>query len=208
MGPTTTPKQRGRPKEDKGEKEEEEEEVPQVATVAEKKPVPVDLPEDELKKLAGKTVKKGEDEYVIVVQGVETGLCGKYWGDLDNLPSRRRSKQPEQLQINPGKETPNSRRGSVGSVGSADLPGSAKKTPAGKVAKAVEPAATPKSGKKQVTKPEKRVEAMDSSQSESEEPAEAKSGRGRKRKSEDTPTASEKKAKKGKAKKGEEEEEP
>merc|ERR1719458_1231274 len=205
--PTTTPKQRGRPKEDKVEKmeveakEEEKEEVPQVATVAEKKPVPVDLPEDELKKLAGKTVKKGEDEYVIVVQGVETGLCGKYWGDLDNLPSRRRSKQPEQLQINPGKETPNSRRGSVGSVGSADLPGSAKKTPAGKAAKAVEPAATPKSGKKQVTKPEKRVEAMDSSQSESEEPAEAKSGRGRKRKSEDTPTASEKKAKKGKAKK-------
>merc|ERR1712051_31727 len=104
---------------------------------------------------------------------------------LDNLPSRRRSKQPEQLQINPGKETP-----------------------AGKAAKAVEPAATPKSGKKQVTKPEKRVEAMDSSQSESEEPAEAKSGRGRKRKSEDTPTASEKKAKKGKAKKGEEGEEP
>merc|ERR1712203_854232 len=122
-------------------KEEEKEEVPQVATVAEKKPVAVDLPEDELKKLAGKKVKKGEDEYVIVVQGVETGLCGKYWGDLDNLPSRRRSKQPEQLQINPGKETPNSRRGSVGSVGSADLPGSAKKTPAGKAAKAVEPAA-------------------------------------------------------------------
>merc|ERR1719275_227183 len=187
-------------------KEEEKEEVPQVATVAEKKPVLVDLPEDELKKLAGKTVKKGEDEYVIVVQGVETGLCGKYWGDLDNLPSRRRSKQPEQLQINPGKETPNSRRGSVGSVGSADLPGSAKKSPAGKADKAVEPVVTPKSGKKQVTKPEKRVEAMDSSQSESEEP-EAKSGRGRKRKSEDTP-ASEKKAKKGKAKKGEEEEEP
>ena len=68
---------------------EEKEEVPQVATVAEKKPVPVDLPEEELKKLAGKTVKKGEDEYVIVVQGVETGLCGKYWGDLDNLPSRQ-----------------------------------------------------------------------------------------------------------------------
>merc|ERR1712203_1099063 len=187
-------------------KEEEKEEVPQVATVAEKKPVPVDLPEEELKKLAGKTVKKGEDEYVIVVQGVETGLCGKYWGDLDNLPSRRRSKQPEQLQINPGKETPNSRRGSVGSVGSADLPGSAKKTWGAKAVKAAEPAATPKSGKKQVTKPEKRVEAMDSSQSESEEP-EAKSGRGRKRKTDDTPI-SEKKAKKGKSKKGEEEEEP
>merc|ERR1719150_2286854 len=212
--PTVTPKQRGRPKEEKvieklevDEKEEAKEDVPQVAIVADKKPVPVDLPEEELKKLAGKTVKKGEDKYVIVVQGVDSGLCGKYWGDLDNLPSRRRSKQPEQLQINPGKEaTPNSRRGSVGSVGSADLPGSAKKTPAGKAAKAVEPAATPKSGKKQVTKPEKRVEAMDSSQSESEEP-EAKTGRGRKRKSEDTP-ASEKKAKKGKAKKGEEEEKP
>merc|ERR1712013_488445 len=58
-----------------------------------KKPVPVDLPEEELKKLAGKTVKKGEDEYVIVVQGVDSGLCGKYWGDLDNLPSRRRSRR-------------------------------------------------------------------------------------------------------------------
>ena len=60
----------------------------QVAVVADKKPVPVDLPEEELKKLAGKTVKEGEDEYVIVVQGVDSGLCGKYWGDLDNLPSR------------------------------------------------------------------------------------------------------------------------
>ena len=38
--------------------------------MADKKPVPVDLPEEELKKLAGKTVKEGEDEYVIVVQGV------------------------------------------------------------------------------------------------------------------------------------------
>lgn len=120
-----TPKQRGRPKEEKviekaeevekmevDEKEEAKEDVPQVmsdffcqlqlnfglwhnplcifqvAVVADKKPVPVDLPEEELKKLAGKTVKKGEDEYVIVVQGVDSGLCGKYWGDLDNLPSR------------------------------------------------------------------------------------------------------------------------
>merc|ERR1719209_209681 len=72
------------------EKEEAKEDVPQVAVVADKKPVPVDLPEEELKKLAGKTVKKGEDEYVIVVQGVDSGLCGKYWGDLDNLPRRRR----------------------------------------------------------------------------------------------------------------------
>ena len=59
--------------------------------MADKKPVPVDLPEEELKKLAGKTVKKGETEYVIVVQGVDSGLCGKYWGDLDNLPSRQKN---------------------------------------------------------------------------------------------------------------------
>ena len=36
------------------------------------------------------------------------------------------------------------------------------------------PLATPKSSKKQLTKPEKRVEAMDSSQSEGEEVPEAK----------------------------------
>jgi len=42
-----------------------------------------------------KTVKKGEDEYVIVVSGVaDTGLCGKYWGGLTNLPSRRRTGAP------------------------------------------------------------------------------------------------------------------
>jgi len=207
----TTPKPRGRPKADKKEPEEEKEEVEEEAAkeeemeveapvIAEKSSIPSDLPEDELKKLAGKTVKKGDEEYVIVVQGVETGLCGKYWGDLDNLPSRRRSKQPEALQVNPGRETPTSRRGSVGSVGSAELPGSAKKTPAAKAKAEVQ--ATPKSSKKQVTKPERRLEAMDSSQSEGEE-TEAKA-RGRKRKSEDTPTT-DKKAKKGKKKADEEE---
>merc|ERR1719357_788458 len=58
--PTVTPKQRGRPKEEKviekaeevekmevDEKEEAKEDVPQVAVVADKKPVPVDLPEEE-----------------------------------------------------------------------------------------------------------------------------------------------------------------
>ena len=36
-------------------------------------------------------VKKGEDEYNIIVSGVkDTGLCGKYWADLDSLPPRRR----------------------------------------------------------------------------------------------------------------------
>jgi hypothetical protein len=41
-------------------------------------------------------VQKGEDEYMIVVSGVkDTGLCGGYWGNTDNLSSRRRSKQPE-----------------------------------------------------------------------------------------------------------------
>jgi hypothetical protein len=196
---------------------EEEAEIPEVDTIAAKGP-PIALPdadEDELKRLAGQTVKKGEDEYVIVVQGVETGLCGKYWGDLDNMPSRRSRGKPEALQAGatPGRKTPTQggRRGSVGSAGSAELAtGSAKKTPNAAKAKTEVEKATPKSSKKQVTKPEKRVEAMDSSQSESEEVTEAKGapGRGRKRKADETPV-SEKKTKKGaKARKTEEEEEP
>ena len=36
-------------------------------------------------------VKKGDDEYVVVVSGAkDTGLCGKYWGDAEALPSKRR----------------------------------------------------------------------------------------------------------------------
>merc|ERR1712212_901313 len=63
-----------------------------------------------------KTVTKGEDEYMIVVSGVkDTGLCGGYWGNTENLGSRRRSKPVEALQI--GKDD-KKRRGSVGSVGS------------------------------------------------------------------------------------------
>ena len=63
-----------------------------------------------------KTVSKGEDEYMIVVSGVkDTGLCGGYWGNTENLGSRRRSKPVEALQI--GKDD-KKRRGSVGSVGS------------------------------------------------------------------------------------------
>lgn len=33
-----------------------------------------------------------EDEYNVIVTGVkDTGLCGKYWSDMENLPPRRRS---------------------------------------------------------------------------------------------------------------------
>jgi len=40
-----------------------------------------------------KSVKKGDEEYVIVVTGVpDTGLCGKYWGDVSSLQSSRRQK--------------------------------------------------------------------------------------------------------------------
>lgn len=158
--------------------EEDEEEVP---AVSDKSSIPLDLTEDELKKLAGKTLMKGEDEYVIVVQGVnDTGLCGKYWGDLDNLPSRRRSKQPDQLQAgaSQGRDTPTSRRGSIGSVGSGESPASVKK-PEAKIPKPKpELKITPKSSKKQVTKPERRAVEADSSQSEGEdreEPEAAKS---------------------------------
>ena len=61
---------------------------------------------------------KGEDEYMIVVSGVkDTGLYGGYWGNTENLGSRRRSKPVEALQIGSEKK----RSGSVGSVGSSIL---------------------------------------------------------------------------------------
>jgi len=95
-----------------------------------------------------KTVKKGEDEYVIVVHGVaDTGLCGNYWGDLTSLPSRRRSKAPETLQLGAG-EAVGDRRGSVGSSSSTDTPTSTKKTPQPKKA-----ASTPSANVKRETTP-------------------------------------------------------
>lgn len=124
-----------------------------------------------------KTVKKGDDEYAIVVTGVkDTGLCGGYWGNSNIEGKRRRSKPPETLQL--GK---NERRGSVGSVSSDK----GKESPA-PVKKAA--TATPKSGKKQVTKPEVKAE----------EETKTPTGRGRKRKTEAeaTPGTSDKKAKK------------
>jgi len=91
-----------------------------------------------------KTVKKGDAEYVIVVQGVQdTGLCGKYWGDIGNLPSRRRTKIPETFKPGDTPEGNKSRRGSTGSTGSIETPPK-KKTETAAV----------KSTKKQVTKPE------------------------------------------------------
>jgi len=140
-----------------------------------------------------KTVTKGDDEYMIVVSGVkDTGLCGGYWGSSADLGSRRRSKPPEALQA--GKTEKSSRRESVSSV---DTTPQVKKTPQAKKMATSTPLG--KSNKKQVTKPEKRVESMDSSQSESEMETEqntSKGGRGRKRKNEDTPPATQdKKAK-------------
>ena len=129
-----------------------------------------------------KTVKKGEEEYAIVVTGVrDTGLCGGYWGSGSVEGKRRRSKPPETLQL--GK---NERRGSVGSVSSDK--GKESPAPATKKATSV-PAATPKSGKKQVTKPEVKKEE--------EVKTPVTSGRGRKRKTEgEAATPGDKKAKK------------
>ena len=94
-------KAEGRPLEDKLEKMEvqvEEDDVPQVTNVAVKKSVPVNLPKEELKKLAGKKVKKGAEEYVILVQGVKTGLCGKYWSNNDtSIRKQRARKQPQEV---------------------------------------------------------------------------------------------------------------
>lgn len=147
-----------------------------------------------------KTVTKGEDEYVIVVSGVkDTGLCGGYWGNTENLGSRRRSKPVESLQIGRTEKSTN-RRGSVGSGGSGtDATPSNKKTPQSKKGTTLTPQQG-KSNKKQVTKPEKRVESMDSSQSESEVDTEQTKSRSRKRKNEDTPPSApqEKKSKSSK----------
>ena len=113
-----------------------------------------------------------------MVSGVkDTGLCGNYWNVQEG--GRRRSKPPETLQM--GK---NERRGSVGSVNSEK---SGKESPAAVKKTATTPAPTPKSGKKQVTKPEK----AEPEEEETKTPV----SRGRKRKGEETPTT-DKKAKK------------
>ena len=126
-----------------------------------------------------KTVKKGSEEYMIVVSGVkDTGLCGNYWNVSEG--GRRRSRPPETLQM--GKDK---RRGSVGSVGSET---SGKDSPAAKKGGAATPVSV-KSGKKQVTKPEK-VEQ------EEAEATKTPVGRGRKRKTEETPASKGKSAKK------------
>ena len=45
-------------------------------------------------------VRRGEDEYMIVVSGVQdTGLCGGYWGNTENLGSKRRRKSVNPLQL-------------------------------------------------------------------------------------------------------------
>jgi len=127
-----------------------------------------------------KTVKKGDDEYAIIVSGVkDTGLCGGYWGNIEG--KRRRSKPPETLQL--GK---NERRGSVGSVNSDK----GKESPAPIKKGASTPATgTPKAGKKQVTKPEVKTEE--------EVKTPVTTGRGRKRKTEgEAATPTDKKAKK------------
>merc|ERR1719347_2188594 len=194
---------RGRPKkkvvEKEVEKEAEKEEEKEVEEEAEKEaekeavdeesvapPSDAELPEFDPEKFTPgyvpKTVKKGEDEYMIVVSGVkDTGLCGNYWSVGEG--GRRRSKPPETLQM--GK---NERRGSVGSVSSEK---SAKGSPATSVKKAAA-TPTPKSAKKQVTKPEK----VESGAEEEETKTPVSSGRGRKRKTDTDTPATDKKIKK------------
>ena len=67
-----------------------------------------------------KTVKKGSEEYMIVVPGVkDTGLCGGYWGNTENLGSRRKKSisklvdKSEQSESNQSKAGPQSSPGSI-----------------------------------------------------------------------------------------------
>jgi len=195
-----TPKGRGAKKAAEKEKEKvvEDEEKEEETTEAESKepstPAPNDeeLPEFDPDKFTPgyvpTSVKKGEHEYNIIVSGVkDTGLCGNYWNVSEG--GRRRSKPPETLQM--GK---NERRGSVGSVNSEK---SGKDSPAAAaVTSSKKPAvATPKSSKKQVTKPEK-TEAVAEEDVKEEAKTPVSSGRGRKRKTDTEAPASDKKAKK------------
>ena len=43
-------------------------------------------------------VKKGDEEYMVVVSGVDTGLSGKYWADMEALPPRRSRKSVQQAK--------------------------------------------------------------------------------------------------------------
>merc|ERR1711983_52389 len=152
-------------------------------------PVPSDaeLPEFDPDKFTPgyipQSVKKGEHEYNIIVSGVkDTGLCGNYWNVSEG--GRRRSKPPETLQM--GKSE---RRGSVGSVNSEK---SVKDSPAASIKKSAS-VATPKSSKKQVTKPESGAEE-EAAKEEAKTPV--SSGRGRKRKTDTETPATDKKTKK------------
>jgi hypothetical protein len=65
------------------------------ASVPKRKHLDEDLPQFDPKSFKPgympRIVKKGPHEYVVIVQGVkDTGLCGKYWSDTENLPPRRR----------------------------------------------------------------------------------------------------------------------
>jgi len=45
-------------------------------------------------------VKKGDDEYHVIIRGVkDTGLCGKYWADMNQLPSKRQRKSLVSSQV-------------------------------------------------------------------------------------------------------------
>jgi len=184
---------------------------PTAETPVAEVPKDEDLPEfDPAKFTPGyvpQTVKKGNEEYMIVVQGVaDTGLCGKYWGDLTNLPSRRRSQKPEILT--PGTTPVAADKGPDGSLKSTDDPTTANPSRGGRRGSTSSTGSTetpkraptkqdspapPKSHKKQVTKPEKPDSAkkVEVSESESETAAVAtpdkagepeKKKRGRKRK--------------------------
>jgi hypothetical protein len=45
-------------------------------------------------------VKKGDDEYHVIFSGVkDTGLCGKYWADMNQLPTKRQRKSLVPTQV-------------------------------------------------------------------------------------------------------------
>ena len=67
-----------------------------------------------------KTVKKGSEEYMIVVSGVkDTGLCGGYWGNTENLGSRRKkstSKLEDKRELSESNQSKARRQSSLDST--------------------------------------------------------------------------------------------
>ena len=89
-------------------------------------------------------VKAGDEEYMIIPSGVkDTGLSGKYWADMAELPARRR-----RSQLTPKEAEKEQQEEQKSSPAAAKKREQEKTSPAGKGKKKEESPATPATGRK------------------------------------------------------------